>query len=88
MDQRGMEKVLKALANKRRLAILGYLKKNKEAPVGEIAAEIHLSFKATSRHLSVLLSADVVERDQRGLQMFYCLAKEQKPAAGRIIQLL
>lgn len=83
-----LEKTLKALANRRRLAIVLYLKKNREAPVGEIARELKISFKATSKHLGILLAADIVERDQRSLQGFYRLAKDQKPAAGRIISLL
>lgn len=88
MNSRDLEKTLKALANRRRLAILKYLKENREAPVSEIAREISLSFKATSKHLSILFAADIVERDQKGLQMFYRLAREQKPAANKIIYLL
>jgi len=45
------EKVLKALANRRRLAILVFLKKNREGSVSRIAGAINLSFKSTSRHL-------------------------------------
>ena len=66
-----VERILKALANKRRLAILWYLKREKEATVGQIGKEIKLSLKATSKHLNILHAADIVERDQRGLQMFY-----------------
>ena len=83
-----LEKTLKALANQRRLAILRYLKKNREASVGEIAGEIDLSLKATSKHLGILAACDIVERDQRSLQMFYRLASNQKPAANHILSLL
>ncbi len=83
-----LERVLKALANRRRLAILKYLKTNREAPVAEIADEINLSFKATSKHLAVLSAVDIVEKDQRSLQMFYRLSVQQKPAARRILDLL
>ena len=62
---RELERILKALANRRRLAILKYLKKTHEATVGEIAGEIKLSFKSTSKHLCVLAGADIIERDQR-----------------------
>jgi DNA-binding transcriptional ArsR family regulator len=85
---RDTEKILKALANRRRLAILIYLKRNKEAPVGEIASEIHLSFRATSKHLGILSAVDIVEKDQRSLRMFYRLASNQKPPARHIISLL
>ena len=42
-----LEKQLKTLANRRRLAILKYLKSHREAAVSEIADAIHLSLKAT-----------------------------------------
>jgi len=85
---KNLEKILKALANRRRLAILEYLKNHREAPVGEIAHEISLSFKATSKHLGILAVADIVERDQRNLQVFYRLAKNQKSPAKPVIDLL
>ena len=75
MDQikniKNIEKILKVLANRRRLAIIKYLKKVKEAKVGDIAEEIKLSFKATSKHLSLLFSADIVDKEQRSLQIWY-----------------
>lgn len=83
-----MEKILKALANRRRLAILKYLKEKKKAPVAEIANEIDLSFKATSKHLGILLAADILEKDQISLQMFYRLADRQKPEVRHILLLL
>lgn len=85
---RKLEKILKALANRRRLTILKYLKENKEAPVGEIAHEINLSFKATSKHLGVLSAVDIIEKDQRSLQMFYRLSDNQESAVKHIISLL
>ena len=88
MRNLNLEKVLKALANRRRLAILKYLKENGEAPVAEIAHEIDLSFKATSKHLRVLSAADILERNQRSFQGFYSLAVSQTPAAKRILSLL
>jgi len=69
-----IERILKALANRRRLAIVLYLKKAKEDTVGDVAAEINLSFKATSKHLAVLYAADIVEKEQRSLMMFYRLS--------------
>ncbi|MDO8560789.1 MAG: metalloregulator ArsR/SmtB family transcription factor [bacterium] len=83
-----LERPLKALANRRRLAILKHLKREKEAPVWDIAEAIRLSLKATSKHLGVLSAADIVERDQRGLQMFYRLSNILPVVASRIISLL
>jgi DNA-binding transcriptional ArsR family regulator len=83
-----LERQLKALANKRRLAILKFLKKKGQAPVGEIAAEIGLSFKATSRHLAVLASADIVDKEQKGLLVFYHLSSVQKSITKYLISIL
>ena len=68
------ERVLKALANRRRLSVLKLLSSNKEMDVSEIALAIKLSFKSTSKHLTVLRLCDLVERDQRGPQVYYRLA--------------
>ncbi len=83
-----LERVLKALANKRRLAILSYIKKNKEASVGDIASAIRLSFKATSKHLGILIAADILDREQRRLQMYYRISSTLPSAAHPILSLL
>jgi predicted transcriptional regulator len=72
-----MEKILKVLANKRRLSIISFLKRRKEAKVGDVAGELRISFKATSKHLGMLFNADVLERDQRNLEMWYRLSPSQ-----------
>ena len=83
-----LEKILKALANRRRLAIIKYLKNNREAPVGEIAGAIRLSFRSTSKHLGILSAADIIDKEQRNLQIFYRLADNQKPAVSAILKLV
>lgn len=83
-----LEKILKALANRRRLAILRYLKDGRQASVGDISAKIDLSFKATSKHLNILFGADILERDQKGLQMYYKIAGESGAAITIISRLI
>jgi len=73
MNERELEKPLKALANKRRLAILGYLKRSKESSVGDIAHKIELSYRSTSKHLGILSSAGIVEKEQRSTVIYYHL---------------
>ncbi|OIO47318.1 MAG: hypothetical protein AUJ32_03210 [Parcubacteria group bacterium CG1_02_40_82] len=85
---KNLEKQLKALANRRRLAILKYLKKVRQAPVGEIAGEINLSVKATSKHLNILAAADILEREQRSLSVFYRLSQDPSPTAKQVINIL
>jgi DNA-binding transcriptional ArsR family regulator len=72
---RETEKILKALANKRRLAILKYLNINGSAAVGDIANIVKVSFKATSKHLLIMYSADLLAKDQVGLNTMYSLQK-------------
>jgi len=79
MNEKELERLLKALGNKRRLAILAYLKKVKESSVGEIASHIKLSLKATSKHLSVLYGIDALEKEQRSLNVFYRLNSKLPP---------
>jgi DNA-binding transcriptional ArsR family regulator len=83
-----LEKTLKVLANQRRLAIIRYLKDGRVAPVGDIVGKIGLSFKATSKHLNLLLGADILEREQKGLQMFYKLASQLDEIAVSILKYL
>ncbi len=85
---RGLEKIVKAVASRRRLAILQYLKNHREAPVGEIAGAIRLSFKATSKHLCILSAVDIVEKEQRSLQAYYALAKGQHPVIRQTLAML
>ncbi|OHA88366.1 MAG: hypothetical protein A2653_02240 [Candidatus Zambryskibacteria bacterium RIFCSPHIGHO2_01_FULL_43_25] len=75
------EKILKALANRRRLVMIQYLRKEKEAAVGGVANHLKLSFKATSRHLNVLYSAGIVDREQRNVEVWYRLSPTLHPIA-------
>ena len=74
MKEKDLEKIIKAIANRRRLAILKYIDKSKEARVSDIAEAIKLSFKATSKHLGILRAADIVDYEQRGVEYYYRLA--------------
>lgn len=85
---KGLERVLKAAANKRRLAILRFLKKRKEATVGDIAEAIKLSFKSTSRHLGVLSAADLLDREQRSLEVYYRLAPQPIELVSTLLSIL
>jgi len=83
-----IEKILKALANRRRLSIIKYLNKAGSASVGDIADEISLSFKATSKHLGIMRSADILERDQVNLTMIYSLNKSISPILKTVLTVL
>lgn len=86
--EKELERILKALANKRRLSILRYLAKQKEASVGDIADEINLSFNATSKHLRILYTADILNREQRSLRMFYRLLATPSAIVRTVLSIL
>ena len=88
MNEKELKRILKSLANKRRIAIVRFLKNEKEAMVGSIAEKIRLSFKATSKHLSILSSANILEKEQRSSQVFYSISTDLPELARRIISLL
>ncbi len=88
MQERELEKVLKALANKRRVLILKYLKRSGRATVGEISDAIKLSFKATSKHLMILSNADIVDKEQESLNMNYFLPKTTHPLAAKLLSII
>lgn len=82
------EKILKALANHRRLQIIKFIKDKKQATVGIIASHIKLSFKSTSKHLAVLYGAGIVEKEQKNLSMFYSIAESLPKIAKQVIDLI
>ena len=80
-----LEKILKALANKRRLMILKFLRRRR-ASVGDVADAIKLSFKATSRHLTVLTAVDILEKEQEGLVVWHQLRGERHPLVVELLK--
>ena len=79
------EYILKALANKRRLSILLFLKKKQGTTVGDIAKKINLSFTSTSKHLLVLYRAGLIKRTQKQLFVFYSLNADMPKFVQQIL---
>ena len=73
MSNKSVAKIFKAIGNERRLLILKNLFTKKELTVGEISKLIELSFKSTSRHLTVLSDANLVAVKQINLNRYYSL---------------
>ncbi len=85
---RVVEPQLKALANRRRLAILKFLESKNRASVGTIAEEIKLSFKATSAHLLILSACDLLEREQTSTTVLYSLRWPLSPLLKTVLAIL
>ena len=88
MNEKELEKVLKALANKRRVAILKYLKRVGRASVGDIASTIKLSYRATSRHLMILSVSDILDKQQEGLIVYYFIPKSVHPTISKLLSII
>jgi len=71
------EQVLKAAANRRRIAILAYLKSHTTSTVTDIAEAIQLSVQTTSKHLQILRSAGIVIDRRRGMSVSYRISLAQ-----------
>jgi DNA-binding transcriptional ArsR family regulator len=64
----------KYLGNEHRLGIVMYLKAKKSASVGEIADDLKISFKATSKHLAILIKGGVLVSMSDNPFVIYSLA--------------
>jgi len=81
-----LERLLKALANRRRIEILRYLSKHERATVGVVSEYIKLSFKSTSKHLNLLKSVEAIESEQVGLSVHYSLLRPPQEIVKVIIE--
>ncbi len=70
--------ILKALANFTRVCIVEKLKQGPRS-VNELSEEIGESNSITSRHLSVLKKAGLIEDEKQGTTVVYSIATERIP---------
>lgn len=79
MSDKDLVKVLKALANERRLSILRLIYKNKQFSVTGLSEIMDMPFRSVSKHLSVLSSVDLISGEQKSWNKFYSINKEKFP---------
>lgn len=88
MDLASLERILKALANRKRLQILKELKRRKSADVTTLARAIGLSMQATSIYLQHLHRLGIIKRRKRGQIVIYRLALAQGPLVKKVLSWL
>ncbi len=71
-----LEKFLKTLANKRRLAVLKHLAKVKTATLSDLAEVAGISEKSMSKHLQFLDNVGLIEKTTSGVQVVCSLAHD------------
>lgn len=81
-----LERTLKALANRRRLAMLVYLDRHPRTPVTDVAHALKISVRTASKHLRLLALAELVDREQRSLQMLYSLVEPRTQLLKTILR--
>ncbi|MDO8522249.1 MAG: metalloregulator ArsR/SmtB family transcription factor [bacterium] len=83
-----LERQLKVLANRRRLAILNLLRKRKDVNVSDVAEAIKLSLTSTSRHLIMLERMGFVEKEQKSLNVYYRISSNPPASLRNALNLL
>ena len=69
----GRVKILRAVANENRFAILKHLSKDKELSVGDLAELTNLPFRSVSGDFSVLRSAGLVQSKNHYSERLYSI---------------
>lgn len=79
--------IFKALANINRLKIIRLLAQSNQMTVADIAAEIDISFKGTSKHLILLHNLDVLNNEGRDGHVFYSINQDMPHDVRRAVKL-
>lgn len=87
MDIRSLEKLYKAVANKRRLMLLQILSSRRGLSVTDLADKIKLTFRSASKHLQVLAGEGLIEARQRGKFVTYQITADPEPAQRKLLEL-
>jgi DNA-binding transcriptional ArsR family regulator len=86
MNEKEWAKILRVLANEKRLRIVKVLSRDKELPVFQIAERIGLSYKSTSRHLNRMAHLDILDPEGKGRSIEYRISSTLKPKIKRILK--
>jgi len=81
-------KIFKGLGNKRRLMIVEFLLKRKGGVcLNAISHKINLSYRSTSKHLLLLESIGILERANRGRNVYYSVRRDITPIVKKLLLL-
>lgn len=78
MNYRNIERIVKGIANHRRVQILELLEKKPELSVFEISEEIKSEFKNVSVHIAKMAQAGLVMKRHEGSSVCHALTKRGK----------
>jgi len=86
--EKQLEELFKAVANRRRVFILRYLRRVREASVGDIASHLKLSLSTTSRHLNTLERSGFLFERQKSLTVFYSINPQCESRVHAILKII
>lgn len=84
-DLKHWTRLFKGLGNVSRLRIIALLEKEREMPVGDIASNIHVSVKGTSKHVLILHTLGILDRNGRSGQVFYSIRRDLPTSVRSIL---
>ena len=90
MSERNLKQwatVYRGLGNPNRLRILKMLSKTEKMSVSELADELGITLKNTSRNLSILLNLDLVEFQGRQDRVYYSINSKLADDVERIFKI-
>lgn len=70
------EKIMKALANEKRLNILKTLRKEEHLPVWLISSKLSMPFKTVSKNLRILYDQGLIEKEYDSTEVFYSISEK------------
>ncbi|MEK7192491.1 MAG: metalloregulator ArsR/SmtB family transcription factor [Patescibacteria group bacterium] len=80
-------KIIKAMANPKRMEIVLHLEKRRVLNVSEVSEKLDLSFKSTSKHLHKLEEAGLIGRKKRMNMVYYFLSADLSKEVRDVINL-
>lgn len=81
-----LEKMFKALAFSSRIEILKILRREDDLPVWYIAEKADMNIKTASKHLRILLDAEIIDREQHLNEANYSISSKTPALLAHIIK--
>ena len=87
-DAETIARTLRAIADPTRLQLLSMLhgSSDKEATVGDLAERLGLRAPTISHHLKILFEDGLLDRDQRGRQVWYSIHPNRRASIADLLR--
>lgn len=86
MDETGLIRIAKAIADPTRLAILKEIARREEMSCGQLAERFPIAQATVSHHLNVLVNAGLVEMRKQGQHHYFRLERSTVDQFGKLLR--